>query len=193
MIDKCWKAFFFEACYWRIALTMNKTSCIELGVIQRKQGLQGAVVARLYQEVPRLDTLKSLFVQINHTLVPYGIEQFSLQHDRVIIKLQGIDDATAAHDLKGCTIFVPQELLPELFDSPAQFTQLIGYQVVDVKEGQLGMLQDIYQPAQQYLLAVDYDGQELLIPYHEDIVTDVDHSRQSIEVQLPKGFIESAF
>lgn len=178
MTDKCWKVFFFKAFYWRIALIMSKASCIELGVIQRKQGLQGAVVARLHQEVPRLDTLKSLFVQINHTLVPYGIEQFSLQHGRAIIKLQGVNDATTAHDLKGCAVFIPREALPELSDSSAQLTQLIGYQVVGVKEGHLGMLQDIYQPAQQYLLAVDYHDQELLIPYHEDIVTDIDHDEK---------------
>lgn len=172
---------------------MNQASCVELGVIQRKQGLQGAVVARLHQEVPPLNTLKNLFVQINHTLVPYGVEQFLLQRDRAIIKLQGVDDATAAHGLKGCAVFVPQEVLPELPNSSVQLTQLIGYLVVDTKEGQLGKIEDVYQPAQQYLLAVDYGGQELLIPFHEDIVTDVDHARQSVQVQLPKGFIESAF
>ena len=174
-------------------MTMNKASCIELGIIQRKQGLKGAVLVRLHQEVPQLDALKSIFVQIRHTLVPYGIDQLVLQHDKAIIQLRGINDATAAHNLKGCAVFVPQETFPQVPGASSQLTKLIGYQVVDAKEGQLGILQDIYQPAQQYLLAVDYDGQELLIPYHEDIVTDVDHGRQSIQVQLPKGFIASAF
>lgn len=172
---------------------MNQASCIEVGIIQRKQGLQGAVIARLHQDFPQLAQLQGIFVQRGHTLVPYGIAQLSLQHQRAIIKLQGIDDATAAHDLKGCAIFVPQEVLPALPDSSAQLTRLIGYQVVDNQEGRLGILQAIYQPAQQQLLAVDYAGKELLIPYHEDIVTDVDHSQQHVLVKLPKGFIASSF
>lgn len=172
---------------------MKKSSHIKLGVIQRKQGLRGAIVVRFYEEIPQLNTLKSLFIQIMHTLVPYGIEQVSLQQDKAIIKLKGVDDMTTAHGLKGCAVFLPQEEIAQLSNTPSLFTQLIGYQVTDAKEGQLGVLKDICQPAQQYLLVVDYDGQELLIPYHEDIVTDVDYDQKNIQVRLPKGFIESAF
>jgi ribosomal 30S subunit maturation factor RimM len=40
-------------------------------------------------------------------------------------------------------------------------------------------------------LAVDYLGQELHIPYHEDIVKQVDDKKKRIAVQLPPGFIEA--
>lgn len=169
---------------------MNTTACIELGIIQRKHGLKGEVLVVLHQEVSDLDTLKNLFIQVDHTLVPYGVEQLSWQHQRAIIKLRGVNDPTVAHDLKGRSIFVPQEALPRLSGPSMLLEKLIGYQVVDVKEGELGPVQDIYQPSHhQQLLAVDYGGEELLIPYHEDIVTQIDHSQQTIQVQLPKGFI----
>lgn len=172
---------------------MDIGACIELGIIQRKQGLQGAVVALLHQEVPQLDALKGLFIQIDHTLVPYGIEQLSSQHHRATIKFQGVDSPTAAHDLKGCSIFAPQEAFPQLSDSSVQPERLIGYQVLDVQQGSLGIVQGIYDFPQQQLLGINYEEKELLVPYHEDIVMHVDHSQRSIQVQLPKGFIESAF
>lgn len=172
---------------------MDEISYTSIGIIQRKQGLQGAVVVLLHQEGFQLGAVKGLFVQIDHTLVPYGIEQLSLQHHRAIIKLQGVDSPTAAHDLKGCSIFVPQEALPKLSDASVQIERLIGYQVLDVQQGGLGIVQGVYSLPQQQLLGVDYGGKELLIPYHKDIVTNADHSQKSIQVQLPKGFIASAF
>ena len=172
---------------------MGTETAIELGVIQRKKGLKGEVIAWLHQEVPQLATLKTLFIQIDHTRVPYGIEHLALKHRQATIKLQGVDDPKGAHELRGRSIFVPQAMLPQLSSQEGQLASLIGYQVMDVQEGTLGPVQAIYTPPQQQLLAVDHQGQELLIPYHEDIVTHVDHAQQSLTVQLPKGFIEAMY
>lgn len=172
---------------------MNTTAYIELGVIQRKQGLQGNVVAWLNHDVAHLDNLNTLFIQIDHTLVPYRIERLCCQHRKAIIKLQGVDHSKAAHYLKGRSIFLPQETLLQLSPQVAHLDRLLGYHVVDVQEGGLGTVQAIYAPSQQKLLAIDYQGQELLVPYHEAIVTHIDHEQQTIVVQLPNGFIKAMY
>jgi 16S rRNA processing protein RimM len=172
---------------------MNATAYVELGVIQRKQGLKGNVVARFNHDKLHLDGVSTLFVQINHTLVPYRVEQLSYQHRKAIIKLQGVDNPEAAHYLQGRFIFIPQEALPQ---APAQVScldELLGYHVVDGQEGSLGIVQAVYALTQQRLLAVDYRGRELLVPYHEDIVIHLDHAQQTISVQLPSGFIEAMY
>jgi len=63
--------------------------------------------------------------------------------------------------------------------------------MADIWEGSLGTEQAFYTPLQQSLLSIDYQGQELLAPYHEAIVTHVDHEQQTITVQLPRGFIKA--
>lgn len=172
---------------------MNTAACIELGIIQRKQGLKGDVMVQLHQDVAGLDALKTLFIQIDHTLVPYGIEYLLPKDYKAVVKLQGIDDAKTAHDLKGLSIFVPQEALPQEATQALQLTKLMGYHVTDAQEGDIGFVQDIYTSPQQKLLAIDYQGQELLIPYHSDLVTHVDHEQRTIATQLPKGFIEAMY
>ncbi len=165
---------------------------IELGVIQRKRGLKGELVVGLHKEVsPPHVTLKTLFVQIDHTLVPYCVEQLSCQHRKAIIKLQGVDNPKAAHHLQGRSIFMLQEALPQAPAQAGYLDSLLGYHVVDGQEGSLGIVQAIYAPSQQRLLAVDYRGRELLVPYHEDIVIRVDHEQQTIAVRLPNGFIKA--
>ncbi len=172
---------------------MNTTTYIDLGIIQRGQGLKGNVVVRLNHDMPHFDRLNTLLIQINHTLVPYCVEQFSRQHRRMILKLQGVDDPKAVHYLQGCSVLVPQEMLPQLSPQETYLDRLLGYHVADVREGSLGTVQAIYTPFQQNLLAIDYQGQELLVPYHEAIVTHVDHEQQSIVVQLPNGFIKAMY
>ena len=172
---------------------MNTTAYIKVGIIQRKQGLKGSVVARLNHDVSHLDGLSTLFIQINHTLVPYRIEQLSCQHRKAIITLQGVDNAEAAHYLKGCTIFMLPEALPLAAAQASCLDNVLGYHVVDGQEGSLGIVQAIYAPAQQRLLAIDYQGRELLVPYHEDIVIHVDHEQQTIAVRLPNGFIKAMY
>ena len=171
---------------------MNTTRYIELGKIQRVQGLQGKLVVRLNHDIPHLNSLSSLFIRINHTLVPYRIEQLFWQRHKVILKLQGVDDLEAAHYLQGRYMLILQEMLSQLSPQGAHLVdRLLGYHVVNAHEDRLGVVQAIYKPAQQKLLAIDCRGKELLVPYHEDIVTHVDHAQQTITVQLPNGYIET--
>jgi 16S rRNA processing protein RimM len=151
------------------------------------------MVVRLYHDVPQLGSLSGLFIQINHTLVPYCIEQISCQYRKAIVKLQGVDDSDAARGLQGCSVLVPPGVLPQLSPQVASIDKLLGYHVMDVREGNLGTVKAVYAPSRQKLLVIDYQGQELLVPYHDAIVTHVDHGEQTIVVQLPNGFIKAMY
>ena len=172
---------------------MNTEAYIVLGIVRRKQGLKGDVVAWFNHDVTHADNLSMLFIQINHTLVPYRIERLSCQHRKAIIKLQGVNDPMAAYYLQGRSMFVLREDLPQLSPQETHLDRLLGYHVVDVREGNLGTVQAIYAPSQQKLLAIDYQGRELLVPYHEAIVTHVNHEHKTIALQLPNGFIEAVY
>lgn len=172
---------------------MSTAAYINLGVIQRGQGLQGNVVVKLNHDVPHFDSLSCLFIRITHTLVPYCVEQFSRHHRKMILKLQGVDNPKAAYYLQGRSVLVPQGVLPQLSPQGVDLGRLLGYHVTDVREGSLGTVQAIYTPSQQSLLAIDYQGQELLVPYHDAIVTHVNHEQKTIAVQLPNGFIDAMY
>ena len=172
---------------------MDPTEYIELGVIQRRQGLRGNLMVKLYDGIRDLGGLSSLFVRIDHTLVPYGIERFFWQHRKAILKFVGVDDPKTAHDLQSRSVFALQGILPQFSPPKAHVDKILGYHVLDVREGNLGTVQAIYVPSQQKLLAIAYRGQELLIPYHEDIVTHIDHTHQTVTVHLPSGFIKSMY
>ena len=163
-------------------------ACVELGVIQRSKGLKGHVVTLMHHNITSTDAPSSIFIQMEHTLVPYHIEKWDYQSSKVVIKLQGVDNAEAAHHLKGCSLFVTREVMAKL--APQEPRLLIGYRVVEIQAGELGSVRDLYATPLQQLLAIDHQGRELLVPYHEDIVVHVDDDAQRIDVQLPQGFLD---
>lgn len=161
-----------------------------IGIIQRIQGLRGHVVARLQYDLQN-QPLEMLCLQMGQTLVPYKVESCVYKPQRAILKLQGVDHTAAAYALKGAPIFVPQDAFAQIAGQAAALAVLQGYQVVDTQLGTLGTVQDIYERPLQPLLVIDHAEKELLIPYHEDIVTHIDHAQKHLNVQLPAGFLET--
>mmetsp|Transcript_17116 Transcript_17116/g.39579 ORF Transcript_17116/g.39579 Transcript_17116/m.39579 type:complete len:176 (+) Transcript_17116:837-1364(+) len=171
---------------------IDTTAYIEWGAIQRKTGLQGSMLVRLNRDVVPIDGLDTVFVQISHTLVPYGVEKLSWKRQSAVLKLQGIDNPEVVHDLCGCAVFIPQETASQCSSQKTtDLDKILGYHVTDIQEGVLGTVRDIYAPSQQKLLVIDYQGRELLVPYHEDIVVHIDRAQQAIILQLPSGFINA--
>src|SRR5690349_11650067 len=145
---------------------MNPHDHAQLGFIQKPQGTNGGVTLRLNDGIPPLRNLKTLFIQINNTLVPYFVETFaSTTNHKAIIKLRGVDSRGQADALRGLPVFVPYEALPKRLQSTLAPTNVVGYQVIEVQKGALGKVHTIYQTPLQSLLALYYQGQELLIPY----------------------------
>jgi 16S rRNA processing protein RimM len=164
---------------------------IELGVIKRVQGLKGRVVALLDFPLDSLDQVETVFIQLDHTLVPYRVGYCQLIGDQAIMKFQGIDDRTMAYSLKGKTLLIREEDLPGQAVAEESIPSLVGYQVADIQQGALGIVERIEHFPWQELLVVNYLSKELLIPYHEKLIQDIDHASKQIVVDLPAGFIEA--
>jgi 16S rRNA processing protein RimM len=166
---------------------------IELGIIKRVQGLKGQVVAFLDFSLDTADWLKMIFIQVDHTLVPYRVVQVQLLYDdQAIMKFQGIDDRTMAYLLKGKTLFIRKEDFPEEVFTQEQALplSLVGYQVSDMQQRELGTVEGIENLPMQTLLVINYLSKELLIPYNPALIHDIDHASKQIVVDLPSGFIE---
>ncbi len=164
---------------------------IKLGIIKRVQGLKGQVLALLTESIGKLEEIHTLFIELDHTLVPYSVEQYQLLHDRAIIKFQGINNRTIAYSLKGKTLFIRPADLAEQVITQEPTLILVGYQVSDRHQGTLGIVERIERLPLQKLLVVNYLAKELLIPYHEKLIYHIDHGNKQIVVDLPTGFIEA--
>ena len=64
------------------------------------------------------------------------------------------------------------------------------FRVIDGNEGPLGTVTSVMAMPTQDLIAMQYRGQEMLIPINSAIVKTVDREAKTLNVDLPEGLLE---
>lgn len=171
---------------------MTHNDCYQLGHITRTHGTRGEVVFFLDVDYPdEYQELDSVFVEIKGELVPYFVQNINIQRDnKAIVKLEEINSIEAAKPLINCALYLPDDSLEDLDESQFYYHEIIGFGVVDTQLGALGTVKAVYTMNIQDLIAMHYQGQEVLIPVNDDIVLGVEREQKILKVSLPEGLIE---
>lgn len=112
-------------------------------------------------------------------------------NDGVLLKLEGVNDRTAAEALRGQLISVRREQAVVLPPDTWFICDLLGCQVYDQEHGHLGELADVLQTAAHDVYTVRLAGsRDLLFPALKTILTKVDLVARRIDVLLPEGLYE---
>ncbi len=169
---------------------MNFESCYQLGYVLKTHGLKGELVITIDADNPQeYSELESVFVEINKKLVPFFMERFQLSGAKAITKFEEVDSIEEAKEFKGAKLYLPLDFLPDLEDG-YYFHELIGFKVVDSKEGELGQISGVFDSGSQDLIAMQYQEKEVLIPLTDEVVTKVDKSTKTIYTTLPDGLLD---
>ncbi|MHA8066146.1 ribosome maturation factor RimM [Aquirufa sp. ROCK2-A2] len=170
---------------------MAKQEYFELGTLSKPHGIKGAFHVYLDVDDPyEYEGLSSVFVQIGNDLVPYFIVDIQVKSNLNLISLEGIDTIDAAKDLVGSKLFLPLSFLPKLKDDQYYYHEVVGYQVVDLNLGNLGIVKEIYSTGAQDVIVMTYKLKEVLIPLTDEIVPKVDKKNQIVQTNLPDGLLE---
>lgn len=110
--------------------------------------------------------------------------------DFVLLKLNRVNAREQARDLVGGEVAVLKEWLPEPEDDEYYWADLIGLNVVEENGRALGRVENILSTPADDLLAVEFNGRELLVPFREEMIRDIDLEGRRILVSLPEGFLD---
>lgn len=171
---------------------MTKEDCYLLGKITKTHGLKGELAIWLDVDYPEeYEELDSVLLEIKGELVPHFVEEIQIRPNKSIIKFEDIDTIEAASKLVNCDIYLPEDNLPELEDNDQfYYHEIINYDVVDEVKGKLGKVLAVYTSERQDLIAMQYQGKEVLIPIDDDIVKTVDREKKELYTNLPEGLLE---
>ena len=171
---------------------MTKEDCYLLGKITKTHGLKGELVIWLDVDYPEeYEELDSVLLEVKGELVPHFVEEIQIRPNKSIIKFEDIDTIEAASKLVNCDIYLPEDNLPELEDNDQfYYHEIINYDVVDEVKGKLGKVLAVYTSERQDLIAMQYEGKEVLIPIDDDIVKIIDREKKELYTNLPEGLLE---
>ncbi|MBK5277904.1 MAG: 16S rRNA processing protein RimM [Bacteroidia bacterium] len=168
---------------------MDIRSCYKVGYIAKTHGLNGGVTA-IFSEAGEFESQESVFVEVNHNLIPYFVESFSDRGEKGFIKFEDINTIDQAEMLKGCSLYLPKTVRPKLKRGDFYNDEVIGFEVEDFLHGILGAVTEIIESGPNRLLSVDRSGKEVLIPVNGPFIKSVNKSKKKIHTELPEGFLD---
>jgi 16S rRNA processing protein RimM len=162
-----------------------------LGSITRLHGYDGKLQLFLDVDDPEAyEGLQMVFVNVHQSLVPYFIESSSLKNNKLIVRFQDVDSPEKAQMLVNKELYMPLSALPKLSGNKFYFHEVVGFQVVDKKFGELGTVSEILDYPGQALMQVFHGEKEVLIPMNDPVILKVDRTKKRLDIEAPEGLIE---
>ncbi|CCH52033.1 16S rRNA processing protein RimM [Fibrisoma limi BUZ 3] len=171
---------------------MTKDDCYQVGHITKTHGVNGELVIFLDVDEPSdYADLDSILLDVKGELLPYFIESIAIvKGSRAIVAFEDVDTIEQAERLINCGVYLPLDNLEPIEDEDRfYFHEIVGYRVVDSREGELGIVRGVYAMNAQDLIAMDYQQKEVLIPINSDIVHTIDRANKRLNVALPDGLL----
>ena len=166
--------------------------CFYVGTIVSKFSFKGEVLIKLDSDDPEMyEGLESVFITIGNNLVPFFIERSSLHKSNLLrIKFEDIDNEHDAEALLKQKIYLPLDALPKLSGNKFYYHEVIGFEVVDVNYGRVGVITHVNDRSSQPIFEIEHEGQQILIPLHDDFLKEVNRKDKRVIVEAPEGLIE---
>lgn len=159
-----------------------------IGHITRTHGTHGEVELQFTDDPFERGVAQYLVLEIDGILVPFFYSQWRYkgQHSALFI-FEDISDESHAKQLVGRTVYYPFSSIPrtETDEALSSIRALTGFTITGI-----GQITNVDDSSQNILLTViRKNGEELLIPYHDDFLISYDLYNRTIDLQLPEGLL----
>lgn len=172
--------------------TMNETTeWATIGKIVAPFGIRGELKIRPFTDIPdRFVKLEAVYLSVDHSRrVIKGVRPY--KGEMLLLKLEGINDATAAETLRDCELCIPLDELAELPPDAYYQHDILGLQVYRLDGRFVGEISEIMSTGSNdvYVIKAD-DGREFFIPAIKDVIKQIDLVRCVMYIDPIKGLLD---
>ena len=171
---------------------IKKETVYKIGKIGKPHGVNGEVAFHFDDDVFDRTEAQYLILEIDGILVPFFMDEYRFKTDETALVLfADIDTQDKARNLTGCDVYFPREHS----DADAEalsWAAIVGFNVVDAKTGKtVGEIRSVDDSTINTLFELEtIDGNDLLVPASDELISAVDTERQTITMELPEGLLE---
>ena len=108
----------------------------------------------------------------------------------VQVKFEGVESENDAKVILRKDLFLPISILPELEGLNFYDHEVVGWKVVDLSYGDVGVLENIIDNNVNPLIQIMKDEHEVLVPLIDGLVKKVDRDAKELHILAPEGLIE---
>ena len=160
--------------------------------IGRAHGISGEVTVEVRTDEPELRLAPGAVLTTDPSSAgPLTIQNGRVHSGRLLLRFEGVADRTAAEALRG-TLLVAEVDPDEQPEDPEEFYdhQLVGLDVVTVDGEHIGEIEQVsHLPGQDLLIVAREGASEVMVPFVEEFVPEIDLERQRLVIDPPSGLL----
>lgn len=164
---------------------------LQVARIGKPHGIRGEVTVQVLTDAPGDRFVPGTqFVVEPASAGPLTVESARWNKDILLLAFEEVETRNEAEALRGAKLYVETEELDEDDDEGWYEHELVG---LDVRVGDqvVGKVSGLHtMPVQDLLVVTDRDGKEILIPFVEQIVPEVNVADKYVLVTPPAGLFE---
>jgi 16S rRNA processing protein RimM len=168
---------------------MNEYTSV--GKIVASFGLEGELILKhSLGKKTNLKDVKVIFIEeLKESYIPWFVlSSRAKSEDEIYIKLEGLNSKESAKRLIQKKAWFKTEDFRKMAGKSSPIA-LLGYHLIN-EEQDLGAIEEVIEQPHQVLLRITYNGNEALIPLHEETLDKIDHKKLQVHVTLPDGLLD---
>lgn len=173
---------------------INKNDYLPIGSIGKAHGVSGECNARLIVDLSPLmeegEEPLFLFFEIDGLLVPFRLLTYRDKGaEASLLRFKGVNTKEEAERYLGVQLFLHRDYLADS-DEELSLDLLRGYTLSDQHGQPLGTVIDIDESTLNTLLLIrNFEGEELLIPFADELIVHLDKANRSLALNIPDGLL----
>ncbi len=168
---------------------------LTVGRVAKAHGVTGELVVEVRTDDPELRFVPGAILRAkasDHRERNYVVAAVRPHGNRLLLRLEGVNDRDAADALRGSLFVIDSADLPPIDEPDTYYDhQLEGLLVRTTAGRDIGTVAEVLHTAAGELLAVNRaEAGELLVPFVSAIVTSVSLDSGIVEIDPPEGLLE---
>lgn len=171
---------------------VESTPMRSVGSITKVDGTGGAVLVKFSGDAEGVFGSAYLYVVVDGMVVPLRIGEATMRGERsATVTLVSVGGVSEAEMLVGCEVVAPVRG-GEGAEEVEFVEPLVGYTVISVDAGEVGVIEEIDDSvaANPLFVVQRVDGRDVLLPATDDFVVAIDDEAQTITMRLPEGLLD---
>lgn len=173
--------------------TIPKSDCKKIGFIRKTHGIRGELVLEYDPHFENsVAETNRFFLEIDGLLVPFFLAEegvrFKSAHS-ARITFDWVTTEKYANRLVNNPVYL---YLHEITDKPddSSFNRFLNFMIINEFSEEIGVIESIDDYSGNIVLTIHTKNREILVPYNNDFLMNLDEKNKIIQLRLPEGLTE---